>query len=330
VPLKAVISIQLTCMTSCIVSIGLIQWCEAQYYLSSKLLHAVAEAGCADIIQKALTPALQSCKASFKKNAAGQWRFFLDEPRDFTSGGKTITLPVGEVNSSQKQQALFLGCDGKLGSWSDENKAQAKLWAACLANVWVDTSAQAAHVAYTKQRLMGFVMATSKTVLWDGTSDSGWQGMMRAAFISFAGNNPNLANVHLLKAVSELKSTKWSPEWCTGVLKEMTFGPNISIYSTRYDKIRPLLEQMWSVSLPKTALELKAWLEPEQSSVVEAVPVIAPVEEPVPSPSPVPVSPIPPDQITTVRFPAPVVPASNSGGGIFTFLLNLITSLFKK
>ena len=308
----------------CIISIGLIQWCESQYYLSSKLLHSVAEAGCADVIQTALAPALTACKASFKKNPTGQWRFFFDEPRDFTIDGKTINLPAGEVNSSQRQQALFLGCDGKLNSWSDENKAQAKLWAACMANIWSDTAAQVAHVSYTKQRLMGFVLPASKTMLWDGTPDSGWQGVMRAAFISFAGNNPNLANVHLLKAAGELKSAKWSPEWCTGVLKEMTFGPNVAIYSTRYDKIRPLLEQLWTdITLPKTAIELKVWQEPDPKPVDASAHIAEPV---TPIPSPESVTPVPPEQIITVPFPAAVAQAPSSGG-ILAFLLKLITTL---
>lgn len=295
----------------CIISTGLIQWCEATYFLTSKLLHAVCEAGSSSAVLSALQPALTACSASYKQNPAGQWRFFD---------------AAGEVTTLAKQQALFLGCDGKQGSWTPESTSRAKLWAACMANIWSDKGAQAAHATYTAKRLMGFVMTESQKILWDGSPDSELQGAMRAAFISFAGNNPNIANTHLVKASKELKSTKWSTDWCIGVLREMTFGPSIAIYSTRYDKIRPYLEQLWTgVALPKTADDLKKWIEPDLTPVPNIVP-----ETP---PEPVivhvdPITPVPPEQIRTIPFPAPKPdPESPS---VLGFLLKLLMSLFGK
>lgn len=311
---------------SCIVSIGLIQWCEAQYYLSSKLLHQVSEDGCSAVVQSALAPALTASNSSFKKNASGQWRFFLNADSQLTIEGKDVTLPAGEVNSRDRQLALFLGCDGKQGSWTDSTRAQAKLWAACMANVWTDVAAQVSHAAYTKKRLMGFVLPQARNVLWDGTNDGGLHGMLRAAFISFAGNNPSLASTHAIKAAGELKSPKWSIEWCTGVIKEMTFGPGVAIYSTRYDKIRPWLEQLWpGTTLPKTADDLKKWEEPELKADAASPVVTTPV------PQPEAVTPVPPEQIITIPFPkAPVGPVPGPSGGFLAFLLKFLISFFTK
>lgn len=247
----------------CIVSVGLIQWCEATYTLTSRLLHAVCEACGPEGVLSALKPALDLTGSEFKKNTSGQWRFHV--------GGR-------EVNTLIAQQTLFLGCSGQESSWNDKAKAQAKLWAACMANVWTDPKAQRVQADYTGQRLMGFVVKDASKILFDDKrTNDGYVGMLRAAFLSFAGNNPKHASEEIVKIAAASKSVKWTRDWCIAALKQLTFGPHIAIYGERYDKIRPWLEQLWvGVSLPKTHEELLAWSEP----------VIAPPAVPLTPPKP--------------------------------------------
>lgn len=238
----------------CVISIGLIQWCEADYYLTSKLLGNVCDAIGSDTVLLSLEPALWSSKAEFKKNAKGQWRFFFTDSR-------------GEVNNAQMQRELFLGTmpkdgedvpnDGKVGSWNDESRSHAKTWAACMANIWIDKAARDVQDTYTAQRLTSFVTVEAKKILWDAYPDTGYVGATRAAFLSYAGNNPKAASDALLGFVSSTTLPKWSPQWCTCLLRDLTYVPNIKIYPGRYTKIKPWLEKLWDgVQLP-TVEELK-------------------------------------------------------------------------
>ena len=272
----------------CIVSVGLIQWCEARYYLTSMMLHDVAEALGREAVTGPLATALSWSCADFKKNSRGQWRFHFNDER-------------GEVNTPEKQQQLFLMCSGKKGAWSEHAKAVARQWTVGMANIWQNPEARKVQVHYTAKRLMGFRTAKAKNSLWrssDPTHDNGWVGMLRAAFLSFAANNPTWAGEQAEIAVKSLKSPAWSSGWCIGVLKQLTFGPNIAIYPHRYDKIRPWLEKLWDgIELPKTANELKAWTEPD---VV--------LDTPAPEPSPPHVD----EVVDREPEPEPVVPVVES------------------
>lgn len=277
----------------CICSISMIQLCEAKYFLTSKLLHYVAEKIGSDKVIASLKPALDICDATFKKNAYGQWRFHFNDPSK------------GEANTTAKQQELFLGCSGKIGSWTPEAKQRAKLWAACLANIWQDQKARDTQVEYIASRAKTFVMLDTVKALWDGTPETGWNGMLRAAVISFSANLPAMANKQVLSAIASSKNAKWSPDWCIAILQSMTFGPNISIYPIRYKAIRPVLESLWKVTLPKTPEDLKNWkpsidptyIEPPRPTPSPTV-VPAPVPTP-PQPQPVPV---PPEPVPEFKF----------------------------
>ena len=251
----------------CIISVGLIQWCEAKQYSVSNMLGQVADKCGVDAVLKPLNPILLQIGATFKKNAKGQWRFHFNDER-------------GEVNTVEKQQQLFWDCDGKKGSWTPELRARAKLWAACTANIWENQDAQNVQLEFTKKRLVWFITPSAQKVLFDGQPSTGWVGALRGGYFSFAANLPAIADKHLKIAIKNLKSPKWSKEWCTGVLKELTFGPNIAIYPTRYNKIREVLEQTWGVELPKTAELLRQWTEPAVDNVATQQSVMS-VENPI-------------------------------------------------
>lgn len=230
----------------CIVSVGFIQFCEAKYFLTSGLLGAIAEAD-PDLLQP-LSPALGISGAEFVKTPRGRWRFQFKDAR-------------GEVDTGQEQQQLFLlNSNGQRGSWDEDSRAHAKLWAASLSNMLSQPAAIETQVNYVAARMTMFAMPEAKQILFkDPATNDGWVGAMRAGFLSFAGNLPAVANKHLKIALQKAPGAKWSEEWCVHILKELTFGPKIAIYPRRYNAIRPVLERLYGVDLPDIAEELKAW-----------------------------------------------------------------------
>jgi hypothetical protein len=231
----------------CIISTGLLQWCEANYFLTSSLLGAILQKQSS--LMSHLQPALDASNATFRLKSGDKWRFYI---------GKT---DPEEVDTLPEQQRLFLlNSDGHLGTWDDASKQHAKLWASCVANLLAEPAAQAIQIDYTAARVRMFASTQAKEILFnDPTPSESWCGAMRAGYLSFAANLPAVASRHLIKAVSATTATKWSPDWCCAVFRELTFGPGIAIYPHRYKAIRPVVEQLYSVDLPDMAEDLKNW-----------------------------------------------------------------------
>lgn len=221
----------------CIVSVGLIQWCEAGQYGVSNLLGAVAERG--RTLLAPLSRALDAAGADFGPNKLGRWRFHFDDAR-------------GEIDNAEKQRQLFLGgASGLKGGWTDEQKAHAKRWAAALAEVLAQPEARSAQIAFTLPKIEAFATPEAKRLLFnDDLPNEGWVGALRAAFLSFAVNLPAVASAQLKLAEAETKAPKWSPDYCVEVIHRLTLGPKIAIYPHRYKAIRPALERLYGVSLP--------------------------------------------------------------------------------
>lgn len=230
----------------CIISVGYIQWCEAAYFLTSNLLGYIASKDPG--LLAPLAPALAASKAEFKqKPGSNKWRFY------FKNGNN-------EVDERAEQQRLFLlNSDGFKGSWDDESKAHTKLWVACFANTMIQDAADNLQVAYTAARIKTFTTKDARAILFDEKPDTGWVGALRAAFLSYAANNPAIAAAQLTTAVKATTAAKWSPDWCIAILKQLTFGPNITIYPGRYNKIRPVIEKNFGVDLPDFSDDLKKW-----------------------------------------------------------------------
>jgi murein L,D-transpeptidase YcbB/YkuD len=230
-----------------IATVGAIQWGEAGMYGVSDMLGVVAERDLS-WIANVLGPAMAASGAEFRKTARGKWRFHFQDAR-------------GEVDRIPEQQQLFLDqSDGMM--WDDASKAHARLWAACLANVWESPTAQRAQVDFTAPRMMGFLMKEARALLFGPGSppdNEGLAGALRAGYISFAANLPAVASKHLLIGASGSKAQPWSKTWCIDVLRQLTFGPEIAIYPGRYNKIRPALESLFGVDLPDFAAELQTW-----------------------------------------------------------------------
>lgn len=227
-----------------IISVGAIQWGEAGMFGVSDMLGVVAERD--PSLLDPLSAAMGS-GVEFKKNGSGHWRFFV-------AGVEVTTLA--------QQQHLFLGSsNGHEGTWDDGSKALAREWAAGMANVFEQVEAQKAQAEFTLGRLRAFAFKEAQAILWgsdEALPNKGWVGALRAAYLSFAANLPAVANAQIQKApVAGL--TKWSPEWCVAILRQLTFGPNIAIYPGRYNSIRPVIEKLYGVDLPDFAADLKTW-----------------------------------------------------------------------
>lgn len=233
----------------CILSSGLIQWCEAGQFSVSDMLGSVLEKDSSAV--SPVTKYAESVGVDFKKNARGRWRFFFRDGR-------------GEVDRTDEQTQLFLlRSSGLKGTWDDASKEQAKGWAAAVATTFQNQVAQKAQVSFTTPKLMGFVTQQAKDVLWGedrgpaapGSGD--WTAATRAAYLSFAANLPSTASKSLLAHVAKAGVRSPTREWTVGLLKALTFLPGIAIYPARYDAIRPVLEKLYGVDLPDFAEELK-------------------------------------------------------------------------
>lgn len=226
-----------------IVSVGLIQWGEANNFSVTKMLGLLCDSGLEQLVQGYLKPALELSGSSFKKNQKGIWRFFIGN---------------SEVNSLALQQKLFLSCDGRKGSWkSDEQKRYAKLWASCIASVLEDPRTKELQKKFTMDRLMGFVTADARKMLFDDKNSSSWAEATRAIYLTFAINLPRVAGEMFVS--TKFSGEKWSPDWCMSLIKKLTWGPNIKIYPKRYEALRPVVETLFNIKLPTSAEDLRQW-----------------------------------------------------------------------
>jgi len=227
----------------CILTVGLIQWCEAANIFGvTKMLHK-----CREIDSDLLT--------DYLSEAPGELLF---TEKGFIFNGKPVT-------TKEQQRAAFLGgSSGLRGQWTDEQIEHARRVCAVMSALWQEEKFRESQEAYTGKRLLGFVMPKTKKILFPELfPQEGAAGALRAAYVSFAGNLPAVADKHFRK-VAETDKWKSANEMDRLVmaLKEMTFGPGIAIYPHRYEAIRPVLEKQFGINLPDMAEELRTFEEP--------------------------------------------------------------------
>ena len=229
---------------SCGWTSGIIQWIEKGQYSISDMLGVTS-----DKSQSLINSIIAMAKASgvsFKKNAKGRYRFFFSDAR-------------GEIDTYDEQKQLFyIHGDGTKGTWDDNTKVHGRRWAAAISSVWEDKNAQEVQIVYTASRLNGFMLPYAKNLFASMPKTNIAEGL-RAAYLSFAANNPTWANNALKIGVEKSKSTTWSLDWAIDILKSLTFTPQVAIYPHRYDCIRPVLEKLYGIQLPDFAKELQDW-----------------------------------------------------------------------
>lgn len=230
----------------CICTSGLIQWCDrAPWFLVCKLLGAVAQKDVA-----LLAPVVEFASEhgyTFGQTTLGEWRFWRNDD------GSVVTTVA-------EQRQLYLGgSSGSKGGWSESQKEHAKRWAAACSNVWQEAEALTVQREYTVGKLFGFATKSARRVLAQSEEVGGDVALaFQAAYLSFAANNPQKASRALGNAIEAI-GIRWTEGWLIEVLRHLTFDPGIAIYPHRYDKIRPVLEQVYGVNLPDFSEDLVIW-----------------------------------------------------------------------
>jgi len=224
-----------------ICSVGVIQWTELSGLNVTNMLGHVAERAPRALFE--LDEAMERSAVKFDKTPAGLWRF---------------RRGADWLDSPDKVRGMYLAGSGLRGYWSRDQKAHASAWCAGLANVFTHEEAQAAQIDFTAARLASFALPPARDALWDGSSpsNSGIQGVARAAFLSYAVNLPAVASKAVLRFHSP--AAKWSLDWLHDFLRHLVFSPGVAIWPARYDRIRPRLEQLFAVDLPDLHDELHA------------------------------------------------------------------------
>jgi len=226
----------------CIVSLGLIQRCEAApIFGTSEMLSKCAKIN-PDEFNKCID--LMPAHPVFQETKLG-WRFFQDG---------------NEVNNRSAQQKLFLSTNGLRENWNDESKEYAKATAVALCSIYNNESFRSIQMEYAKSLLMKFVYKNAQDALFTRTDEDGLWGALKAAYISFAGNSPSMAN-NCVRSIME--NGVWNlmddRDKCIAVLQSLVFDSEISIWPIRYNDIRGPLENLFNVDLPDFASELKQW-----------------------------------------------------------------------
>lgn len=229
---------------SCGWTSGIIQWIEkGQYSISDMMGEVVVEVGIAGAVKDFLLQA-NSSGYNFTKKPNGKYRFFSMQ---------------GEVDTYEEQKKLFyIDGDGTKGTWDSVTKKYARQWAAVISTVWESPVAQKVQLEFTAKRLGWFMQPYAKDVFATAPDTDLARGV-RAAYLSFAANNPTWANKALRVGVNGTSAAPWSMDWAIAVLKSLTFSPQVAIYPHRYDCIRPVLEQVYGLQLPDFSKELRAW-----------------------------------------------------------------------
>lgn len=218
----------------CILTVGVIQWCEAGMYGVSNMLGEVVKFGAESAIIAAGLKVTQL--------PGGQYRVLGRDGRPVLSQG-------------QMRAEYFGGATGFKGQWTAAQKSVAMETADKFATVFQDPAAQLAQQHYTVQRLYTFVSGSARTYLWDGT-EGATQSAVRAAAISFAANLPAVAMRHINAHAASTKHPKWSYDWTVELLKRWTIDSGIGIYPIRYNAIRPVIERLYGVNWPDFANQL--------------------------------------------------------------------------
>lgn len=230
---------------SCICTAGLIQFCE-RFHLVSKLLGAIAE-------HSPKTLSLDGPgKHTFARDSRGRWRFSTED---------------GVIDTPQEQREFFLRCDGHKGSWTDEARAHAKQWAVALSETLAQPEAIAVQKRFTAAKLFSFVLPRAKAVIDAAPETPAGQAFV-AAYLSFAANNPTWADRHLHIAMGASKAERYSEAWLADVLRQLTFGPTVTIYPHRYNAIRPVLERLYGVDLPDVSDDLQNRMPAEEVQAI--------------------------------------------------------------
>lgn len=227
----------------CIISVGLIQFCEANYYLVTKLFSEFCKKYGTNILDTSLTEI---------KQLIGYNPWFKDSDNEF----RFHTKNGDKIDSLKEQQDLFLGCSGEIGSWNEQAIQKAKLWAKCVAKFLQSKEMTVFQIEYLKKFIKQNYTSKFLNETLEKNKNTEFKDLSEAiylSYISFASNNPKNAKENL-EITKNKNSNVLTKEFLVDMLRQMTFANSITIYKKRYEKIARELNLMYpSLSLPNTS-----------------------------------------------------------------------------
>jgi hypothetical protein len=252
------------CYDKCIMSISLVQFCD-RFHLATKLLGYIVENLGTDVVMKHIKNAGFDKKfgINFGQNENKQWRWFKNGV---------------ECKSLQSLRDLYLGgSSGKKGEWSIKQKNIAMQWVVIMANIWDNKKARNLQLKYIASKINLFTYGKSKEELIESNKSwIGWPGAVKALYISYSANNPAEANRLVLESLESNPHFKWSENWSIQLIKDLALKSNFSIWPNRYNHIRPVIEKLYGVILPKNSEELRLWT-PKKSERPSPVSIPPPI-----------------------------------------------------
>lgn len=241
----------------CIITGGLIQYCEAGIYLLSGLLVELMKRSATSI-----TPVLEM---------AGRLGYEFNRIPDRSSGKLVWRFhklgdPKSAIDTREAQQDFFLGCSGREGDWGGSNspqRAKAMAWARAFADVLQHPVSPIVQNDKAAEDITKFYMPFAVDYLLKDKGDttrptSNNMDAAIAIYSSFAANLPSVAASQLEKFSTSTRYPKYSKLWLEQMCWYLTFGPKIPIYAGRYNSIRPVVERLFGVDLPDFAEDLLA------------------------------------------------------------------------
>lgn len=227
----------------CIFSPGLIQLCEI-FGIATKMLRKFAGAN-----GKAFD--------RFTREMPGNvdWNFKVD---GLVYNKQPVKIPGPSMRSALRRFYLG-GSSGKLGEWTDAQKAHARQVCAAMASMHGDPAFLQLQLDHVSPLLRRFVIPEGLTSVFPEApkaGDTGYRAAMQCAYLSFAGNLPQPAWETLREVMKTWDPGMTDEDRCLSMLAAMV-GRGVGIWPHRYNVIRPHLEEQFGVDLPDLAVQLK-------------------------------------------------------------------------
>lgn len=217
----------------CGVSPGLIQLCEFGVFAASGLLHLFIEAN-ADLFYS--------------------WWSEMDTTSTFDLTLDRFVLSGEPVRSLSQQRALwFGGATGLKSSWTDQTRATARRSVCVLAGLFAEPQFREVQVERLVNLPINYFVtpAVQRLLFPNGYPTEGWEGALRAMYLSFAGNLPAVASEAFLTTEATRQYHDAPPEQRFRLLAtSLAQAHNIAIYPARLRSISPQLERLFGISIP--------------------------------------------------------------------------------
>ncbi len=249
----------------CIITGGLIQYCEAGIFLLSGLLAEIigrSAAAAEPVLFLAAELGYEFGPVPSSNKSGVSWRFYR-------AGN-----PRMAVDTQEEQKDLFLGCSGLIGSWGPPGSIQ-RMKATRLATAFATVLAHPASIIVQNEKaareLEKFYMPFAIQYLLEDRNHikcypTNIMDAAVAIYSSFAANLPAVAATQLQRFATTTKHEKYSRAWLDEMCWHLTYGSGITIYPERYNKIRPVVERLFNVDLPDFATDLLALQADTQTS----------------------------------------------------------------